>query len=128
MSSWTGMLSTTAKRSPAPSILSPSRFSSSRGHTSPAGTSYRALTTPSTPGICWIRGRLTGSPGPNQRKLINTGQTPLKTLKPPSTGITAPVTNDAVSLASHRTVPATSSGLPSRPIGVCSMMRFARSV
>lgn len=45
-------------------------------------------------------------------------QTPPNTEKPPSTGMTVPVTKEAASLQSQRTAPVSSSGSPRRPIGV----------
>src|SRR5262249_18530038 len=65
---------------------------------------------------------------PKGRHDSGLGQTPLNELNPPSIGMMAPVTKDAASLASHRTAPTSSSGLPNRPIGVRPMIDLARSV
>ncbi len=46
---------------------------------------------------------------------------------PPSTRITSPVMNEAASEQRKRTAPATSSGSPRRPSGVCSSMAAVAS-
>ena len=46
---------------------------------------------------------------------------------PPLIAILAPVTNAASSLARYATSPATSSGLPSRPMGICGMIFESRT-
>src|SRR3989442_610054 len=77
MSSCTGMLSTTAKRSPASSICAISVPRRARLQASPTATSYSALTTPVTPGICRMWASGIGSAAPNQRKLgITCGAAP----------------------------------------------------
>ena len=60
--------------------------------------------------------------------LIAFSRSPLKASKPPSTGTTTPVTNDAAALQSQTTVPASSSGSPKRPAGVDATMRCPRAV
>jgi len=47
------------------------------------------------------------------------GQTPLNAEKPPSMGITTPVTNADAGDSSQSTAPVRSSGWPNRPMGVC---------
>src|SRR6266704_5074074 len=76
MSSWTGMLSTTASVSPASAISSCRCASRPFGHASPTGTSYSALTTLCTPGIWRMCARGIGSVGPNQRKVMNIARSP----------------------------------------------------
>lgn len=48
--------------------------------------------------------------------------------KPPSMGITVPVTNAEASLASHCKVPSNSSGFPKRRNGVCATIVLQRSL
>lgn len=56
-------------------------------------------------------------------------QTPLNALKPPSTGMTVPVTNPlAPSLSNHKRVPIRSLGLPNRAMGVWDWMVLPRGV
>src|ERR1035441_8911318 len=54
--------------------------------------------------------------------------TPLKAEKPPSTGITTPVTNSEAGESSHNTQPKRSFDSPSRPIGVCPTIVLPRGV
>src|SRR5664280_421828 len=54
--------------------------------------------------------------------------TPLKAEKPPSTGITTPVTNSEAGESSQRTQPNRSLVSPRRPIGVCPMIVLPRGV
>lgn len=51
-----------------------------------------------------------------------------KASKPPSMGITVPVTNAEASLASHCKVPSNSSGFPKRRNGVCATIVLQRSL
>ena len=48
--------------------------------------------------------------------------TPPNALKPPSIGMTVPVTKADAGLISHSAVPMGSAGSPKRPMGVCAMM------
>src|ERR1700722_10113496 len=66
----TSRLSTTLQRNPAASISACRRLISSTGHTSPAGTSYKAVTIPSAPASRASRS-VTRSFGPNQRQVCS---------------------------------------------------------
>src|ERR1017187_1454392 len=56
-------------------------------------------------------------------------QTPLKAAKPPSIGMTTPVTKpEASAEVSHSSAPIRSSGVPNFPIGVGAIMVLARGV
>src|ERR1035438_3415540 len=54
--------------------------------------------------------------------------TPLKAEKPPSTGITTPVTKSEAGESNHSTHPSKSLGSPRRPIGVCPTIVLPRAV
>ena len=58
--------------------------------------------------------------GAGWRRLRAVGQTALNASKPPSTGRTTPVTNEADAPESHTTAPATSPASPKLPAGVCA--------
>src|SRR6266566_9226224 len=104
MSSWTGMLSTTASSRPASAMLSCSRASWSRGHRSPTGTSYSALTTPRTPGIWRMCASGIGSVGPNQRKVMYIGRSPLRVAMCAARHVTQPVCFDSSTVTANLTV------------------------
>src|SRR5258708_377250 len=70
MSSCTGMLSTTESARPASSTAATSCSRRALGHASPTGTSYSALTTPVTPGICLMCFSGMGSSAPNHPNVM----------------------------------------------------------
>lgn len=58
---------------------------------------------------------------------IKPGARPQRAVKPPSTIRSCPVTNDAAGELSQSTAVATSSGVPTRPIGCCAAIYFFAS-
>src|SRR6266487_3517697 len=104
MSSWTGMLSSTASSRPASAMLSCNRASWSRGHRSPTGTSYSALTTPCTPGIWRMCASGIGSVGPNQRKVMYIGRSPRLVAMCEGKHVTQPACLDSSTVTADLTV------------------------